>query len=111
VGIFLVMLAGPAIDRRLEHAFDAGRATFDPIRVMRGEFFAFFLLSIAGTMLLANTSDLIWLFLALELASLPTYVMVAVSRGTRRAQEAAWNERLKVSIIVHHVATALGVRH
>lgn len=29
----------------------------------------------------------------------------------RRAQEAAWNERLKVSIIVHHVATALGVRH
>ena len=89
VGIFLVMLAGPAIDRRLEHAFDAGRATFDPIRVMRGEFFAFFLLSIAGTMLLANTSDLIWLFLALELASLPTYVMVAVSRGTRRAQEAA----------------------
>lgn len=40
-------------------------------------------------MLIANASDLIWLFLALELASLPTYVMVAVSRGTRRAQEAA----------------------
>jgi NADH-quinone oxidoreductase subunit N len=89
VGIFLVMLAGPAIDRRLETAFDSGRAAFDPIRVMRGEFFSFFLLSIAGTMLLANASDLIWLFLALELASLPTYVMVAVSRGTRRAQEAA----------------------
>jgi NADH-quinone oxidoreductase subunit N len=89
IGILLVMVAGSSIDRRLEEAFDLGRAEFDAIRVMRGEFFAFFLLSIAGTMLLANASDLIWLFLALELASLPTYVMVAVSRGTRRAQEAA----------------------
>jgi len=89
IGILLVMIAGPAIDRRLEEAFDSGRASFDPIRTMRGEYFAFFLLSIAGTMLIANANDLIWLFLALELASLPTYVMVAVSRGTRRAQEAA----------------------
>lgn len=89
IGVLLVMVAGPAIDRKLEEAFDAGRAAFDPIRVMRGEYFAFFLLSIAGTMLIANAGDLIWLFLALELASLPTYVMVAVSRGTRRAQEAA----------------------
>lgn len=89
IGIFLVMVGGPAIDRRLEEAFDSGRAAFDPIRTMRGEFFAFFLLSMAGTMLIANANDLIWLFLALELSSLPTYVMVAVSRGTRRAQEAA----------------------
>ncbi|MFM7134725.1 MAG: NADH-quinone oxidoreductase subunit N, partial [Planctomycetota bacterium] len=89
IAVLLVMVAGPSIDRRLEEAFDSGRAAFDPIRVMRGEFFAFFLLSIAGTMLIANTSDLIWLFLALELSSLPTYVMVAVSRGSRRAQEAA----------------------
>jgi len=89
VGILLVMLAGATVDRKLEEAFESGRAAFDPIRVMRGEYFSFFLLSIAGTMLIANASDLIWLFLALELASLPTYVMVAVSRGTRRAQEAA----------------------
>ncbi len=89
VGILLVMVAGSSIDRRLEEAFEAGRAEFDPIRVMRGEFFAFFLLAIAGTMLVSNASDLIWLFLALELASLPTYVMVAVSRGKRKAQEAA----------------------
>ncbi|MCX5650992.1 MAG: NADH-quinone oxidoreductase subunit N, partial [Planctomycetota bacterium] len=89
IAVFLVMVAGASIDRKLEEAFDSGRAAFDPIRVMRGEFFAFFLLAVAGTMLIANASDLIWLFLALELASLPTYVMVAVSRGTRRAQEAA----------------------
>lgn len=89
IAILLVMVAGASIDRRLEEAFDAGRAAFDPIRVMRGEYFSFFLLSVAGTMLIANAGDLIWMFLALELASLPTYVMVAVSRGTRRAQEAA----------------------
>jgi NADH-quinone oxidoreductase subunit N len=89
IGILLVMIAGPAIDRRLEEAFDSGGAAFDPIRVMRGEYFAFFLLSLAGTMLIANANDLIWLFLAIELSSLPTYVMVAVSRGSRRAQEAA----------------------
>jgi NADH-quinone oxidoreductase subunit N len=89
IAIPLVMVASFSIDRKLEEAFESGHAAFDPIRVMRGEFFAFFLLAIAGTMLIANASDLIWLFLALELASLPTYVMVAVSRGTRRAQEAA----------------------
>ena len=89
IGILLVMVGSSSVDRRLEEAFDSGRAAFDPIRVMRGEYFAFFLLALAGAMLLASTSDLIWLFLALELASLPTYVMVAVSRGTRRAQEAA----------------------
>ena len=89
IGILLVMLAGPSIDRRLEEAFDSGHATFDPIRVMRGEYFSFFLLSIAGTMLISTAGDLIWMFLALELASLPVYVMVAVSRGSRRAQEAA----------------------
>jgi NADH-quinone oxidoreductase subunit N len=89
IAIPLVMVVSFSIDRKLEEAFESGHAAFDPIRVMRGEFFAFFLLAIAGTMLIANASDLIWLFLALELASLPTYVMVAVSRGTRRAQEAA----------------------
>ncbi len=89
MGILLVMVGGSSVDRRLEAAFDSGRAVFDPIRVMRGEYFAFFLLALCGCMLIASTSDLIWLFLALELASLPTYVMVAVSRGTRRAQEAA----------------------
>jgi NADH-quinone oxidoreductase subunit N len=40
-------------------------------------------------MLVCNANDLIWLFLALELTSLPTYIMVAISRPSRRAQEAA----------------------
>ncbi|MHC4908773.1 MAG: NADH-quinone oxidoreductase subunit N [Planctomycetota bacterium] len=89
VGVALCMLSSGLIDRRYEAAVDGGRATFDPIRANRGEFYAFFLLSLIGVMLCCNARDLVWLFLALELTSLPTYVMVAISRGSRRAQEAA----------------------
>ncbi|MHC4217526.1 MAG: NADH-quinone oxidoreductase subunit N [Planctomycetota bacterium] len=89
MGIVLAMLSVGLIDRRLEDAIKSGRARFDPIRMSRGEYFAFFLLSLIGVMLVCNANDLIWLFLALELTSLPTYIMVAISRSTRRAQEAA----------------------
>ncbi|MHC4774988.1 MAG: NADH-quinone oxidoreductase subunit N [Planctomycetota bacterium] len=89
MGIVLALLSVGLIDRRLEEAVKSGRARFDPIRVSRGEYFAFFLLSLIGAMLVCNANDLIWLFLALELTSLPTYVMVAISRPSRRAQEAA----------------------
>ena len=64
------------------------RKTFDPSDTSRGEFFGFFLLSLVGVMLCAGADDLIWLFLALELTSLPTYVMVATSRQRIEAQEA-----------------------
>jgi NADH-quinone oxidoreductase subunit N len=89
IGVGLVMLGIGLVDRRLEQAFAQGRVAFDAIRVMRGEYHAFFLLSIAGACLVCNAPDLIWLFLAIELVSLPTYIMVATSRGNRKAQEAA----------------------
>jgi NADH-quinone oxidoreductase subunit N len=69
---------------------DAGpRKGFDPGSSVRGEFYAFFLLSITGVMLTAGATDLVWLFLALELTSLPTYVMIATSRDRPMAQESA----------------------
>jgi NADH-quinone oxidoreductase subunit N len=89
VGLGLVAIAVGHIDRRMEDAVARGVTSFDPIRVVRGEFFAFLLLSLCGAMLIPGSPDLVWLFLALELSSLPTYIMVAMSRGTRRAQEAA----------------------
>jgi len=89
VGIGLVAIGIGSVDRRLEAAFASGRAAFDPIRTIRGEFHAFMLFSLAGAMLISIAPDLIWLFLAVELSSLPTYIMVALSRGSRRAQEAA----------------------
>ncbi len=89
IAIGLVLIGIGMVDRRYEDAVRDGKVGFDPLRVVRGEYHAFMLLSLAGTMLIANANDLIWLFLALELSSLPTYVMVALGRGTRRNQEAA----------------------
>lgn len=89
VSIGFVLLGIGMVDRRYEKAIREGRAGFDALRVVRGEYHAFMLLSLAGTMLVANANDLIWLFLAIELSSLPTYVMVALGRGTRRNLEAA----------------------
>ena len=89
VALGLLVLSIGRVDTRDEQAIAQGRAAFDPIRATGGEYHVFFLLSLAGLLLVSIADDLIWLFLALELASLPTYVMVAMSRGSIRAQEAA----------------------
>ncbi len=81
VGLLLLLLnAGVAPE---------DQTTFNPQTSHRAEFYAFFLLSITGLMLTTTATDLIWLFLALELTSLPTYVMVATSRPHLLAREAA----------------------
>lgn len=87
VGFLMLLTLTGTVDRRYEARVAAGER-FDPIRATRGEFYAFFLFSLTGVMLCAGADDLIWLFLALELTSLPTYVMVAISSGRNRAQEA-----------------------
>lgn len=53
------------------------------------EYFGLMLLSVVGVLLVAGANDLILLFLGIELASLPTYVMVSISRPIAVAQEAA----------------------
>ncbi len=54
----------------------------------RGEFFSLLLFSLAGVLLVAAANNLILLFLALELVSVPTYIMIGLSRRDIRAQEA-----------------------
>lgn len=88
VGVLLTMLLTGVVDRFEEQAIEKGQAKFDPLRATRGEFFAFFLFSMTGLMLCASADSLIWLFLALELTSLPTYVMVAMSSPRQKAKEA-----------------------
>jgi NADH-quinone oxidoreductase subunit N len=89
IGLILLLVAAGVPDR-LRQTLDAEAAkTFEPGDVMTGEFYAFFLLSLTGVMLTAGAGDLVWLFLALELTSLPTYVMVATSRDRVEAQESA----------------------
>jgi len=84
--LILPLLAG-LVDR--DYEFEVARGeSFDPLRSMRGEFYSFFLFSVIGVLLCVSADDLIWLFLALELTSLPTYVLVATSSRRLRAQEA-----------------------
>lgn len=54
----------------------------------RGEFFAMLLYSLAGLMLVGLSDNLLVLFLALELVSIPSYVMVTLSRRAPGALEA-----------------------
>lgn len=53
----------------------------------RGEFFGMVLFSMLGVMLTAVANDLVLLFFALELVSVPTYILVALSREDARASE------------------------
>jgi NADH-quinone oxidoreductase subunit N len=85
--LLLVNLTG-TVDRELEEDVDKG-LPFLPIRSNGGEFYAFFMFSITGLMLTGSADDLIWLFLALELTSLPTYIMVAISTHKNQSREAA----------------------
>jgi len=89
VGLLLLLLAAGTVDREDEDRIAADGRAFDPMRSNRAEFYAFFLFSITGLMLTATASDLVWLFLALELTSLPTYIMVAISSPDSRSKEAS----------------------
>ena len=55
----------------------------------RGEFWSMLLFSLAGVLLVGASNDLLMLFMGLELVSIPTYIMVALSRRNLRALEAA----------------------
>jgi NADH-quinone oxidoreductase subunit N len=87
VGLLIVLLMSGAADRELEEEVDKGRP-FEPLRSVRAESWSFILFSLTGLMLCTSADDLIWLFLALELTSLPTYVMAATSTARNRSMEA-----------------------
>lgn len=88
MGLLMLLVLAGTVDRGYEAAVARG-AKFDPLRSNRAEFYAFFLFSLTGVMLCAGADDLVWLFLALELTSLPTYVMVAISSRRDGALESA----------------------
>lgn len=55
----------------------------------RGEYLGMILFSLLGVLLTASANDWIVLFLAIELVSVPTYVLIALSREDSRASESA----------------------
>ncbi|MFP4143909.1 MAG: NADH-quinone oxidoreductase subunit N [Phycisphaeraceae bacterium] len=89
IGLILLLVAAGVPERLRRNVEAEAGGQFSPGTVYRGEFFAFFLFSLTGVMLTAGANDLVWLFLALELTSLPTYVMVATARDASKAQESA----------------------
>lgn len=63
---------------------------YDYIRrvgIERGEYYILVMLSVAGMMLMVQANDLIVVFLALELLSIPLYVLAAFARSNTLSQE------------------------
>jgi NADH-quinone oxidoreductase subunit N len=56
--------------------------------IFRGEYFVLMFFSIAGIMLMASAADLIVVFLALELLSIPLYILAAFARPNHESEEA-----------------------
>lgn len=57
--------------------------------IHRPEYYALLLLSIVGMMVMVSSSNLIVIFLGLEIMSLPLYVMAGFNRDSLRSNEAA----------------------
>jgi NADH-quinone oxidoreductase subunit N len=81
IGVLLVLLAWPS-----DH--EATRGPAHHFGQEACEFYALMLLSIAGIFFVAGANDIMLLFLGIELASIPTYIMVSISRPLAVAQEA-----------------------
>ena len=56
--------------------------------IERGEYYTLLLFSVTGMMLMAQAADLIVVFLALELLSLPLYILAAFARPKVESEEA-----------------------
>ncbi|MGD8455840.1 MAG: NADH-quinone oxidoreductase subunit N [Anaerolineales bacterium] len=56
--------------------------------IFQGEYFVLMLFSIAGIMLMASAADLIVVFLALELLSIPLYILAAFAQPRPESEEA-----------------------
>src|SRR5438094_1550300 len=74
VGLLSIAISEPTIDRE---------------RLPRGEYYALMLFAIAGMMLMATATDLLVIFLALEVLSLAVYVLTGIRRDSPTATEAA----------------------
>ena len=75
VGLLSLAFSGPTIER--EH-------------LPQGEYYALMLFAVAGMMLMATASDLLVIFLALEVLSLAVYVLTGIRRDSPIASEAAF---------------------
>src|SRR5687768_5561734 len=73
----------------------------------RGEYYTLLLFSVTGMMLMAQAADLIVVFLALELLSIPLYVLAAFARPKVESEEAG----LKYFLLGDRKSTRLNSSH
>jgi len=62
----------------------------DKFAIKEGEFYLLILFSTVGMMLMGSSTDLLSIFLALELMSIPIYVLVGFRKENLRAREASF---------------------
>src|SRR6267142_3518960 len=74
VGLLSLVFSAPTIERE---------------RLPQGEYYALMLFAVAGMMLMATASDLLVIFLALEVLSLAVYVLTGIRRDSAIGTEAA----------------------
>jgi NADH-quinone oxidoreductase subunit N len=78
----------------------------------RGEYYGLLLFSISGMMLMAQAGDLIIVFLALELLSIPLYVLAAFARPREESEEAGLKYFLlgafSTGFVVYGIALVFG---
>jgi NADH-quinone oxidoreductase subunit N len=75
VGVLSLAISAPAIERE---------------GLPRGEYYALMLFAIAGMILMATATDLLVIFLALEVLSIGVYVLTGIRRDSAMATEAAF---------------------
>ncbi len=57
--------------------------------IMRGEFYALMLFSIGGMMLMGHATNLLMVFVAVELLSIPLYILCGIARPRLESEESA----------------------
>jgi NADH-quinone oxidoreductase subunit N len=78
----LLLLLGGLLTILMSHDY------LQRMNLVRGEYYVLMMFSISGMMLMASAADLIVVFLALELLSIPLYVLAAFARPQARSEEA-----------------------
>ncbi|HET9591003.1 MAG TPA: NADH-quinone oxidoreductase subunit N [Anaerolineales bacterium] len=80
--------------------------------IERGEYYTLMLFSVTGMMLMAQAADLIVVFLALELLSIPLYVLAAFARPKAESEEAGLKYFLlgafSTGFVVYGIALVFG---
>jgi NADH-quinone oxidoreductase subunit N len=91
--VYVPLLAGPAASfarwLTLAVGFLLVLLSIKETRGIAADYFACLLIALAGTSLVARSNDLVFLYLALEMISIPTYVLLYLPARGKPGQEAA----------------------